>query len=451
MGIAISQAATRFVAEDFSTVQQRAASAFYQAMKVAFILAVVIGTVVFLEANVLSLDLLGEATYEIFFRILALDIILSAGVIPVLSATLLGLHKFKETATVGILSTLLRQTLIIVLIIVLSNFVGLVIAWVLADLATASMFAVYVLRVMGRPKFDFPFRKLLGFSWPLCINNAVTFASSWFDRAILIVFVPLATLGIYSATITAFTVLLGMANAMATTLFPAFSTMQGAKKREDLAKAVLLSSRYASVITVPVALGLLATAKPALALILGPAYETGAAAPLMILAATFAVAQVGLTLTSMLLALDETRLVSAITTCSVAIGVVAAIILTPFSGIVGAALARATSMILSAGLIILILSRRLSAFLDLEAIGKSLLAGSVMASIVFVTQVFLYSKFLLPFYVLVGGVTYLAMLRVLKVARTEDISLIRNYLGNKLGFAASFLNMILLPSNDGTK
>jgi len=85
--------------------------------------------------------------------------------------------------------------------------------------------------------------------------------------------------------------------------------------------------------------------------------------------------------------------------------------------------------------------RRLRVF---NVISKSLVAGIVMAAVVLMVEVLFYNKFLLPVYALLGGIAYLGMLRLLRVAREEDINLIRKYLGHRLAFAADFLQRILL-------
>ena len=83
--------------------------------------------------------------------------------------------------------------------------------------------------------------------------------------------------------------------------------------------------------------------------------------------------------------------------------------------------------------------------IDFEAAWKSGLAGGVMVGVLVLTQMVIYSKFLLPAYVLLGTFIYLIALRQLKAIREDDLNLIRRYLGPKFGFAATVLNAILAP------
>lgn len=444
--VALPQAVTKFIAESFPRGETRvAASAFYQALRVTFILAMPLGLVIFLAASTLSIALLGQATYVIFFQVLALDILFYAGALPVLNATLLGLQKFKATATIAVANTLLRQTLIISLIVLLHNFVGLVFAWVISDFATTAVYLAYVLRCLGPPQFDFPFRKLLNFSWPLSLGNAISFAYSWFDRAVLLLFVPLATLGVYNATLMAFGVLVAISNALTTVLFPAYSAQQSSDTQNS-SNAVRLASRYVSFVLIPLALGLLATARPALALFVGEVYTAGSE-PLMVMSGAFAIAAVGTALSPMLLAMEETRIAAVITVGSLVLSLGTAFLLVPVFGMLGASVARGFALLLATALTIAFLARKSAITLDLGVYLRSLLAGFVMAVVVILVQLPFHSKFLLPLYVIVGGITYVTGLRLLKAVQQEDIDLLRSYFGKRLGFATRILSWILLPSN----
>jgi hypothetical protein len=50
----------------------------------------------------------------------------------------------------------------------------------------------------------------------------------------------------------------------------------------------------------------------------------------------------------------------------------------------------------------------------------------------------------LPVYIILGGITYLALLRILKAVRQHDIELIHKYLGTRLVFVSRVLGAILV-------
>ena len=444
VSLGFQPAATRYVAEEIANGRrQAAASIFYQSIRFTLLLATPVSIAVFLGAPVLSELLLGERGYSILIQIAALDILIYAGALPVLTGTLLGLQKFKESATINVvIGSIFRQGLILSLIIILKDFVGLVIGWVISDIATASILALYVVSNLGPPRFEFPLRRLLRFSWPLGFGNIASLAQSWFDRVLLVAFVPLATLGIYNATITAFTVLTGIANSMATALLPAYSAM-GSDSR-TIGRASAMGSRYACLVLAPLSLGLLATAKPALTLFVGQAYIEGTI-PLMVLSGVFALT--GLTaaaLNPILLSLEKTKTSSLITVLSVTVGIASAISLLPFSGINGASVARGLAMIAGSAMIIIALKKYIQLRLTLKTIWKSLAGSGIMAVVVLVLQIPFYNKLLLPVYVLVGAGVYLLMLRLLKATTEDDLVLVGNYLGERSQIITKILRKVLL-------
>ena len=285
--------------------------------------------------------------------------------------------------------------------------------------------------------------KLISFSWPLSINNVVSFAYSWFDRAILIAFVPLAALGVYNAAVTAFSVLSSISGSVNSALLPAYSRIYWRSGLESCRRATWLASRYASLVMVPLSFGLLATARVALTTFVGQAY-VGGTDSLAILSLFFALTAFGSVLPTMLVALSETRMVMWITVASVLMALASAYVLLPFFGITGASMARGLVTVTSLGLTIIALRRKKAVSIDLTTLWKTLVAGGVMAGILVLVQMAFYSSILLPAYVVLGGIVYLAALRMLKAVREHDIELVHKYLGTRLGFVSKVLGVILV-------
>jgi len=146
----------------------------------------------------------------IFIQIVAFEIVFATGLLPIFSAVMLGLQKFRDAAAIGIASTLIRQSPMISLVVSIYNFVGLVLAWAISDLTAAMVYATYLLPTFGNARFHFSVRELLHFSWPLGLSNDLSYASQWFDHALLLIFVPLSSLGIYDKAATVFSVLTGV-------------------------------------------------------------------------------------------------------------------------------------------------------------------------------------------------------------------------------------------------
>jgi O-antigen/teichoic acid export membrane protein len=351
---------------------------------------------------------------------------------------------FRQVAVVSlIVGGFFRQFLIISLILIIRNFVGLVIGWLVSDAITAVVMLVMVMRSLGAPRFDFPLSKLFRFYLPMEFGQIMSFGQTWFDRALLVAFVPLATLGIYNAAVTAYSVVAGVSLSMNRMLLPALSSIQGKTEGfRDFRDAARLATRYAVLTVIPIDLLLLATAKPALSLLVGESYVSGSL-PLVIFCAADALTAFATVMTPALQALEDTMAIGVTVGVSVPVGLVIAYVLLPGWGIVGAAVGRASIIFLIAILQFLVIKRKISFRVDFRLVVKTLVAGTVMAAIVAAMQLVYYSKFLLPLYGLVGAVVYFFMLRSLKIVEPADLDLLRDFVGRKFSIVSGLLTWIL--------
>ena len=129
-------AVTKYVAENVAKGSNGiAAAAFYQALRANFLIYLPVIVGMFFGAAFLASHLLGNASYASLFRLLAFDVFLSAGLVSLAVAALLGLRMFREAAVVGLaVGGVLRQLLIVSLVLLMKNILGLVIGWFVSDL-----------------------------------------------------------------------------------------------------------------------------------------------------------------------------------------------------------------------------------------------------------------------------------------------------------------------------
>jgi O-antigen/teichoic acid export membrane protein len=400
----------------------------------------------YFEAPFLASHLLGNTSYAPLIRVLAFDVFLNAAVLPIQAATLLGLRMFRETAVVGLtIEGIIRQILIVSLILILRSFLGLVIGWLFSDAATVAIYMVLTVRALGRPRFDFPLGKLFRFYLPLELAQIVGFIQTWFDRTLLVIFVPLSTLGVYNVAVTAYGVVANVSGGIGGMLFPALSSIQENPNKGRLRDAIGLGTRYACLTVTPLDFILLATAIPALALFVGESY-VGGSLPLMIFCAADALTLFATALNPALMAMGETAVICAIKAVTAMVGLTAAYLLLPTWGIVGASAGRALTVILTAILQGLIITRKVRLKFDVRSIAKTLVAGTTTAAFVTSVELVHYDKFMLPIYVIVGTILYLVLLRFLRSVDANDLELLRRYLGKRLSPIAKILGLILLVS-----
>jgi O-antigen/teichoic acid export membrane protein len=438
--LALPNAITRFVAEELARGRRpNAADVIYQSTVISVALAAMIAVACFLFSSRISAAL---STKPMVFQLLAVDIFVTAGVNQTLGNGLLGAQRFRGYSVIGVAYGVVRQTLILILLFLFHDFLWLVVAWVMSDLFYFVMMVVALSRFLGPPTLHFDPRHLLRFSLPLMPGNAISFAYGWYDRALLVPYVSLTELGVYNVTFTAFGIVSGIPGGIATVLYPAYAKIQTVKGQTGLQDAIYVASRYVSFISVPLALGLLATAKPALSLFAGEPYEPGSTA-LQIITLFFALTVLGNAFGNIFLLLGKTTSASVTTALSVVASLAAALILLPSFGISGAAASRGVGMLVGFVLTLALVRREMRLSFDLEAFWKSLVAGAGMVIAVWLAQYVAYSRYFLPCYIMVGGLAYFAGLRLLRAIHPSDIQLVRQFLGKRYDPLVNLLSKLL--------
>jgi len=438
--LSLQSAIVKFVAEELAQGRKgKAAAVFYQSTKISLTLSGIMALACYMLASQLSAMLSAE---PLIFQLLAVDVFLTAGLSQTLGSALIGAHKFREYSIAGIVYIAIRQTLIVALLIFLHDFPWLVFSWILSDFSYVVVTTAFVIRALGPPRFEFRLKELLRFSVPLMPGDLINFVRSWYDRALLLGFVSLSDLGIYNATLTGFSVLSAIPGQMARVLYPTYAEIQTVRGRAGLEDAVHAASRYICFVAIPLALGLFATAKPTLALLLGGQYEYGSTA-LQILTIFFSVTLLGNAFGNILLLLGMTVTASGVAIASVASSLFAAFLLVPYLGIDGAAISRGAAMMVGFILTLALARTRMKLAVDREAFWKSLAASLVMAGAVEIVQHLWYDHHLLLVYVMFGGCVYLIGLRLLKAIRPSDIRLVKQLLGKRYEVPINLLSNLL--------
>jgi O-antigen/teichoic acid export membrane protein len=446
--IGMPSSVTRFMAESMARNDRaKAAGVFYQAIRTNLVLSSLVGMTVFLSAGNLSSWLLGTSERAILFQILAFDIVIAAGLLPTLNSAMLGLQKIREMSAINIVYMVMRQTLIVAFTFATRSLLGLVIAWVVSELAVALTFFKYVRSNVGSSTLAFDFKHLVRFSFPLFLQDAANYGYAWFDQVALLSYLSLESLGVYTTVIMAFGVLGGVAAAIGTSLFPTYSVMHEEHGSRALADSSRGATRYLCLIVVPLSLGLFSVARPSLTLFVGEVYSNGTG-PLMILSLFFAFTLTSTAFAGLPVVLGDTVLSLKLAILNIILGAASALILLPSLGIVGAAIARGITMVASLLTVMIALKSRIGVGFDVEAFWKALVSGGVMAVAVLLAQVHYYSKYLLPVYVILGGSIYFAMLLLLRAIKRQDVQLLGEYVGSRFRFIVQPLEKLITSSGN---
>jgi O-antigen/teichoic acid export membrane protein len=184
----------------------------------------------------------------------------------------------------------------------------------------------------------------------------------------------------------------------------------------------------------PLIVGLAVTSKPVITLFAGQEYEGGWIV-LAVLSLFGLVYGISPAFSNLLLVYGKTKVILFLNLASIAISMVF-LPLVWFLKLAGLAIVRGTASLLTFFLSLYFLSKNVKIEIDYEMGLKAIFASVVMALVVLVAQQVAYSKFFLPLYVALGGVTYVITIKVLRALNSEDFQLIQQVAGEKLAVYA---------------
>ena len=445
VGLGMQSVITKFVAENIAQgKKEEAASAYYKPLVLSELASIPLAAGFLLAKFPAGVSNMPNSPLISAIGILfVIDVLAFSG--PVFAAGLYGLLKFRDYALLNGIYMSVRPFLVLLLVYETSSIIGLLEAWVISDWVFAAYMLLYFWRKLGPPVFRFSTKYLLKLSFPLYLASIATFVYGSFDQLTLIPLVSLSALGVYGATIIAFTAYNSLIQVFGSVLLPVFSRVHGTQGREMLSDSIRTASRYVSIAGMPLAFALLATARPALTLLVGEAYE-GGVIPLAVLALGSISTIIAMSLYPVLIVLNETTLAAVDGILPIPFGVAVELISTPILGILGASIAKALSMVLSFLVAWYFVRRKITIKLHSQAILKSVVAGGALALAAEALQLLYYSKFLLPVYLLVGFLAYLLGMRALKAISTHDIDLLRRILGPRSGRICDLLRRLVIPT-----
>lgn len=443
--LGVGSTTTKFVASfEGAGNLKKMRQAGYECVAINLLGTIVLAAVLFLMSDFFAAWLLGSAMRGGLVRLLVLEVGASS-MLTALSSIITGLRKFKEYSLTIAGTFVVRQGLVVLFLLLGFGVGGVVVGWGLGDSLTVAILALFTRKLLGPVRFGFGFLRLIKFSAPLFLSDGANYAWGYFDRVLLIPLVSLSQLGSYNVAVTAFGILNAFSASFSSTLLPFYSHFyaDGTKKsqRAALEVAVNSASRYVAFFTVPLAVGLAATALPAVKLLAGSVYAD-AAIPLAVLSISLALACQLKALSSVFVVLERPVTSALVTLASIVIPILVGVVLIPTAGTVGAAIVRGASLVLALVFSILILGRMLKVTLDLRAYLSSLIAAAAMSAVVIVAQLVFYSEFLLPVYALIGAVIFAVALRLTRTVSEADLQLASEFLGPRLTFATRILTLV---------
>ena len=414
----------------------------FSALSFRIILSLPLALMLFLFSNDISKLLFKSSIFSSAIKLIAIDSIFIS-FSPLLNSILWGSSMLKNMAIYGITSTSMRWLAIVFSLVNGYGLNGVIIGWIIGDIVFFFMLSLTTSRFIkfNRSMLHNSIKKLselLKFSWPIYVASITSFLYTWYDRALVLAYLSLTALGIYNVAYTAFSVLVTMASSLGSALFPYYGIAYGKNDQNSITLGIKRASRYTMLILFPLIIGLIITSKPVITLFAGQQYEEGWVV-LAILSSFGLVYGISPAFSNLLLVYGKTKVILLLNLISIVISL-AFLPLVWFLNLAGLAIVRGAASLITFLLSLHFLSRIIKIEIDYKAGLEAIFSSIVMAIVVIVFQQVLYSKFLLPLYIVLGGITYALMIRLLKVINKEDIQLIQQITGEKL---ATYMAKIL--------
>ena len=421
------------------------------ALRLGGVFALVSFIICFLAADPIASYLLGSPEYRDLVRLLSIDVFLLI-LVPYLIGLLQGQQRFGTMALLGSINAILRHAVSVLALYIGLGLQGVIIGWIVGDLLQAVLSLLLVFRGTGtrmeRGMASHPLRPMIKYSTPLYVSAVITFSIHQTDKFLILFLAGQEALGLYSPAVTAMSVLLLFSNAFTNVLFPQLSERCGRLGIQSLKEISKTFSKYVYLVYTPLAFGIAAVARPIMIVFVGERF-IGGAIPLAILSLSSALACGSVITNSVLLATGKTSIFSLVGVLSIVADIAFALLLIGPLGPLGAAIARSSVAIVQFIVPAIVLTKTLGQHLDLKSCAKSIAASSVSAVAVLGAQTAWPSTSLLPLLaaVVVGGLVYLVMLRVLKALGSDDFMLLENLLPKRARKLVEVAEAILIGNH----
>ncbi len=334
--------------------------------------------------------------------------------------------QIRTYAAVNIFNAFGEAALILLLIIEGEGIMGAVLGSLLAALFTFLIGIIIIVRQAGLSWPDRgTVRRNLKFGLPLAPNSIIRWVISSSDRYLVAVLLNLSLAGIYSAAYGIGGVIFLLIAPIQMILYPTLAKFYDNGRVDMVKEYTQRSIRYYMIFAMPAVVGLSAISSPLLVAMTTPEFAPGAMViPLVaiggLLAGVFKFVE------NVPHLVKKTHLNLITFGVPAVTDVILVIILTPFMGIIGAALATTLSyaVMLAIGIVI---SRQFMTFsIDWSAVVKSIAASIVMAVIILILDPATISEILVD--IMVGIVAYFVALYLLHGFNRQELELVRYYI-----------------------
>lgn len=420
--------------------KEKIRGAVISAIAVSLPVSILLAAFVFLSADLIAVNIFENPKISPLIKILSFHIVIG-NLSKTFFDTTLGFNKIiYKTATVRVIQNLVKLSATVALLILGFDVASAAWGWMAGTLVSATLGLYFMEKKVGpilfsRVKPDFQFGNLLRFSLPLLLSGIIGTVLGWADTGLLGYYMNDLEVGLYNAALPTAMLILLPHKAIGSLALSSFSELKD-RDEESLQGSLQTATRWIFSLVLPTFLVLLLFSEQVLAFLFGTDYVAASFA-LSVLAFGYLidamVGQVGNLLNSK----GYTKYIFYNNVAALVLNLILNMALIPIYGILGAAIATASSTILTNLLMFLevwrkekIVSLPTKKILEITTVGViPLMLVGWMDSLLFKNTPF---WFVFP----AGGLYYLiyaaVFLKVIGLQEAEKNVLLRT--GEKIGY-----------------
>jgi len=441
-------------------------------IKIALFASVLLALCLFFTSNLISTDFIHDQALATPLEIFAIAVPFLT-LVNIFSLIFQGFEKATPNVYFGILQNVLFLVFLGLVIVLSLSFLSTIYAFVASVVVTFLAFAIYTFRKNPLPQslaggesstFVSLFkgfwgrsgggtsageaksvaRELLVFSLPVLGSVILWRIMTWMDTLMLGYFVTSDRVGLYNGAVPLAHLLPVILSSFNFLYLPLASQFYARNQMEELKRIYQVLAKWIFIIALPVFLILLLFPDTVLGFIFGTAYVEAAGALRVLAAGYFILVCLGIN-TNTLTVMGRTRFVMWSTLVSVVVNIILNVLLIPRLGILGAAVATASALLLREAINVV----KLYSMVKIHLFTRNYLKP-IAASVIAILVIYLLARYLLTpvpvwflpvAFVLTLGIYFLSMLFTRSLDR-EDIAMLLN-LEKRLGINLAPLKKLL--------
>ncbi len=401
----------------------------------SIILAIASAVFTILTAGIFSVLFFHDSSYTLVIRVASLYIV-ALIMFGVLHGSALGLQLFKIDAIIYLSSASISYFIGLILLGVFHNIIYLMTGFILSYFCGTIVYSVVIFltksAIRGRSKKTL-LPLIVSYSWPLILSALIGYGSQYLDRFVVAYFLDISTLGIYSFVLLVSSSIGLIAQPIANILLPKLSEYFSLTNNDMIRRSVNMSSAILMLVYSPLAMGGASISPILLTVLAKSGYESGSVA-LMVLLTVSSFFILWNIMNTVISAIRKTKVYVVSTTVTLLSNVLLSLLLIPKVGMVGAAIANSSVMVVSFLVLYYYAIVKEARNFDWTTVIKIWLASVLVFVVVLMERISLGNHLdMLPLYIVTGAFVYLAGLNLTrsltKLGRDEFIELMPKKFG----------------------